>query len=173
MKDKAAGKKKAHNPPSSPAQPEVPAGGSVISSFRRANSFAPALHTKEVGSSLRQLPFRRAATSGATFTSNDAKAGPSTINNIGTSNHIPAWKGKESAAPGPSTPAPTSRIFIGMSFRLLGEAKAHNVRNVIERFGGRISVDQEEEVTFIIVRLLRSVFSLAFFTVCQLIFHCV
>ena len=166
MKDKAAGSKRAHNPPSSPVQPEAPADGSVISSFRRANSFAPALHTKEVGSSSRQLPFRRAATSGAAFTSTNAKAGPSNVNNIGTGNHIPGLKRKESAAPGSSTPAPTSPIFIGMSFRLLGEAKAHNVRDVIEGLGGRISVDQEEEVTFIIVRLLRSVFfSLAFFNV--------
>jgi len=158
VQDKAAGKKRAHNPASSPVRPEVPAGGSVISSFRRANSFAPALHAKEVGSSSRQLPFRRAATSVAAFTSNDAKAGPSSVHNVNTSSHIPALKGKESAAPGPSTPAPTSRIFIGMLFRLLGEAKAHNVRNVIEELGGRISLDQEEEVNFIIVRLLRSGF---------------
>src|SRR5258708_14694595 len=58
-KVKAGHDKKVINPPKSPHRPEIPAGESVISSFRRANSFAVA---RDDSSSSRPIPFKRAAT---------------------------------------------------------------------------------------------------------------
>ena len=48
-----------------------------------------------------------------------------------------------------------SMIFVGMVFRALGEAKTPTVRKAIEELGGTMSTDQDEEVDFIIVRLVR------------------
>lgn len=141
-----------NQPPMSPVPPELPVGRSIISSFRRANSFAPAVPEKEAGPSSRQLPFRRAATSAGfgvceartkplTRVVVDAQAGPST--GLGTA---------VVASPALALP---SRIFTGMSFRALGEAKTQTVRSAVEQLGGRMSTDEDEDVTFILVRLCR------------------
>ena len=46
-------------------------------------------------------------------------------------------------------------IFMGMVFHALGEAKFPNVRQAIYELGGRMSTDEDKDVDFIIVRLVR------------------
>ncbi|KAF9230965.1 hypothetical protein BU15DRAFT_91011 [Melanogaster broomeanus] len=104
---------------------------SVISSFRRAQSFA--LPPKEP--SLRQ-PFRRVATTAA--------LGPEDAEGSGTHDSA-QLTGQESALP---------ILFSGYTFRLLGEARCSNVRAAIEGGGGVVADDDTEGVSFIIVRLI-------------------
>ncbi|CAA7267493.1 unnamed protein product [Cyclocybe aegerita] len=137
-KEDAERRKLQPHPPSSPVRPQLGLGDSVISSFRRANSFAPAT-TKEPGAS-RNLPFRRANTS-ATALGGNAKAGPS-----------------KTATPPPqageSSTTTAKKIFEGMVFRALGEAKSPSVRGAIEDLGGRMTNDPDENVDFIVVRIV-------------------
>lgn len=150
-KMKAGPQKMKLKPPLSPHRPEIPGGQSVISSFRRANSFAPV--AREASSS-RPMPFKRAATSAAVFAVHDAQAGPSTSATVPRL-HYPS--NYEATPPADcKTSVPTRGVFAGMIFRILGEAKIPTVRNAIEEQGGRISTVDEEEVTFVIVRLVRS-----------------
>jgi hypothetical protein len=44
-----------------------------------------------------------------------------------------------------------------MKLRVLGEMKSPNVRNAILQLGGTISTDEDEDVDFIVVRLVRYV----------------
>lgn len=113
--------------PSRPVSPHHHAGGSVISAFRRANSFAPVVQAK--GTS-RQLPFEQSSV-----------------------REIVGEAEASSSRSGPSNT--TSMIFTGMIFRALGEAKCPNVRRAIDELGGRMSTDQDEDVDFVIVRLVR------------------
>jgi DNA replication regulator DPB11 len=46
-------------------------------------------------------------------------------------------------------------MFAGYKFSALGEAKSQNVKNAIESYGGRMVNGLDEEVDFIIVRLVR------------------
>ena len=65
---------------------------------------------------------------------------------------------EDEASSSRSRPAPSdnsSMIFMGMVFRALGEAKCPNVRQAINELGGRMSTDEDEDVDFIIVRLVR------------------
>ena len=62
------------------------------------------------------------------------------------------------ANPSRSGPAPSktgSMIFAGRVFRAMGEAKCPNVRCAIDELGGRVSTDEDEDVDFVIVRLVR------------------
>lgn len=132
-------------PPESPERRQFGAARSVITSFRRANSFAP---PKEPGTA-RQLPFRR------TTSSSNAQAGPS---NVGAAVGLGA-KRREEGVGGPSgsgsgSSAARPQIFAGKHVRALGEAKGAVVRNVVEQRGGVMSTDEDEEVDFIIVRLV-------------------
>lgn len=155
-KKKADPGKKQAKPPDSPRRAEIPARESVISSFRRANSFAPV--AREEAGSLRQIPFKRAATSAVIFAVHDAQAGPSTP--VITPPRLDSSSKRCVAQPADSIPlASAPKMFTGMSFRVLGEANCPTVRQAIEEQGGRICSD-EEEVTFIIVRLVRSAFFL-------------
>lgn len=151
-KVKAGHDKKMINPPNPPQRPEILAGESVISSFRRANSFAPA--ARDDTSSSRPMPFKRAATSAAVFATHNAQAGPSTSVLVPPRLGLPSKCGAATS----KTSVPTLQFFAEMTFRVLGEAKSATVRQAIEEHGGRISTDGEEEVTFIIVRLVRSAF---------------
>ncbi|KAG9311103.1 hypothetical protein JVU11DRAFT_9012 [Chiua virens] len=100
---------------------------SVISSFRRANSFVP---MKELA--VRQ-PFRR---------NTCPLLCPGEAEGSGVHDSIqPAG----SAMP---------TLFVGCTFRLLGEARCPNVRLAIENGGGIVTDDDAEEPTFIIVRLI-------------------
>ena len=62
------------------------------------------------------------------------------------------------ARPSRSGPAPSntgSMIFAGRIFRALGEVECPNVRRAVDELGGRMSADQDEDVDFITVRLVR------------------
>jgi DNA replication regulator DPB11 len=156
-----AGKKSRNQRPKSPTPAEIPVGRSILSSFRRANSFAPVVPGKEAGSSLRQLPFRRAVTSAAAFAGNETRARPPAPVAVGAEAGSSTGVGTAAAAAPASSRLPISpHIFVGMSFRALGEAKTQAVRNAVEQLGGRMSTDEDEDVTFILVRLFRSFFFL-------------
>ena len=107
---------------------------SVISSFRRAKSFAP-VPVKEPA--VRQ-PFRRNTTC-PVVCSGEVE---------GSGSHYPVQPEGQSAIP---------TLFAGYSFRLLGEARCPNVRFAIENCGGVVTDGDAEEPSFIIVRLIRCV----------------
>jgi DNA replication regulator DPB11 len=46
-------------------------------------------------------------------------------------------------------------IFAGRVFRAMGQAKCPNVRRAIDELGGRMSTDEDEDVDFIIVGLVK------------------
>ncbi|KAF8813526.1 hypothetical protein BYT27DRAFT_7131662 [Phlegmacium glaucopus] len=159
---------KAHGPlsnakkldmPNRPSSPQRHAGGSLISSFRRANSFAPVAQAKDPGTS-RQMPFRRSSSSvaGAIAVASSSKAAtrPPLEEQLGRMQTSETIREAE-AGPSGSVPAasvPASMMFAGMVFRALGEARSPNVRRAIEELGGRMSTDQDEDVNFVIVRLV-------------------
>jgi hypothetical protein len=62
------------------------------------------------------------------------------------------------ASPSRSGPAATSNsgsmIFAGRIFRASGKSKCLHVRRAIDELGGRMSTGQDEDVDFIIVRLV-------------------
>lgn len=118
---------------------DAPKTKSIISTFRRANSFAPVNEPSQP--SQRPQPFRR-TTSVAAIPSQQREA--------------PIAERDVNAEAGPSTIGPR-RIFSGLRFRVLGEAKSSSVRNAIEQ-GGGIWVsehDMDDDVDYIIVRLVR------------------
>lgn len=119
---------------------------SVISSFRRANSFAPVVSNAKAGPS-RQLPFRRTTTAMAVLGDNNAST--SALPAPG-----PLEKKNTTPSGSASTTPQASQIFLGMKLRILGEAKNSTVREAIEQLGGNISVDEDEDVDFLIVRLV-------------------
>jgi len=141
--------------PASPTGLKFGAARSVLSSFRRANSFAPAVEPKNVPGPSRQLPFRRTSTSMAALGDDAGKAGPSKVAREPSREASP---GDEiSGASKSSTGSPAVQIFIGMKLRLLGEMKSPNVRKAILQLGGTLSADEDEDVDFIVVRLVRYV----------------
>jgi DNA replication regulator DPB11 len=122
--------------------PPVPEGaGSIIDSFRRANSFTV---QKKGGAAPRQ-PFKRVPTSGSLL----GKGGSSS-----SSFPIPPQN-----VPEPSSSGSSSGLFRGIKVRALGEAKSSNVRSAVEGGGGRMASEEEpdEEVDYIVVRLVRYV----------------
>jgi DNA replication regulator DPB11 len=142
--------------PASPTGLKFGAARSVLSSFRRANSFAPAVDPKNVPGPSRQLPFRRTSTSMAALGNDAVKAGPSKVAREPSRENSP---GDEiSGASKSSIGSPAVQIFVGMKLRLLGEMKSSpNVRNAILQLGGTLSADEDEDVDFIVVRLVRYV----------------
>lgn len=105
--------------PPSPVQ----RGGSVISSFRRANSFAPGAPVSQ-----HPQPFRRTS------------AAPEKVGESSTSGAVAS---------------PVVLFFSGLKFCVLGEAKSPLVRTAIEQHGGRWVSEEDEDVDFFVVRLLR------------------
>lgn len=107
---------------------------SVISSFRRVNSFAPPKDKDATASAPRQ-PFKRIASTGRSRST--------------------------STAPIDKDEGPSMKLFTRLKFRALGEAQSANVRSEIEGCGGRMlnEEDDDEEVDYVIVRLVRSVIS--------------
>ncbi|OAX41931.1 hypothetical protein K503DRAFT_734711 [Rhizopogon vinicolor AM-OR11-026] len=102
---------------------------SVISSFRRADSFAPP--PKEL---MTHLPFRRSTTIAA--------LGPGDAEGSRASRRSEV---EESAM---------ARLFAGYRFCLLGEAKCANVRTAVENGGGMVTDEDTDNVDFIVVRLI-------------------
>jgi len=130
-----AGQKSRNQRPKLPTPVEIPAGRSILSSFRRANSFAPVVPGKEAGSSLRQLPFRRASTSAAALAGNETRTRPPAPVAVGAEAGSSTGVGT-AAAPASNGLSVSPHIFAGMSFRALGEAKTQTVRNAVEQLGG-------------------------------------
>jgi DNA replication regulator DPB11 len=114
--------------------------GSMLSNFKRTNSFA--VKPKE---ETRRRPFTRVAT-------------------VGTSAPMLALQ-RETGQPiasGSKLPAEQNRkgIFSRKKFRAIGEAKADNVKSVVEGEDGFWITDELEDVDFVIVRLVWLAFSL-------------
>jgi hypothetical protein len=105
---------------------------SVISSFRRANSFVPL--PKEP---MTRQPFRRIATVAA--------LGPEDAEGSGAP-HRPVIE---------DLAMTMTTLFAGYRFCLLGEAKCANVRTAIESGGGVVTDEDTDNVDFIVVRLIR------------------
>lgn len=124
--------------------------GSVISSFKRVNSFVP----PPVATSVPRQPFRRVA---------------SVLEPRSTP------KDNATDAAGPSMPDTSRRLFSGLKFRGLGEARSAVVRTEIEGCGGQMVSDEEgdEDVDFVIVRLVRYVWYLIFHSLhCETEYFC-
>ncbi|KAF5326934.1 hypothetical protein D9619_004296 [Psilocybe cf. subviscida] len=152
--------------PSSPTehepQPEKAAFGaarSVISSFRRTNSFAP-----QETSTGRQVPFRRTATAGGNVFAS-AVAGPSRLPAQAQARAQPPAPGagkqaSTSKAVQPEAEAPIQpQIFAGLRIRPMGEARGASVRAAIEARGGLVVGGDEaddgwDEVDYVVVRLV-------------------
>lgn len=114
--------------------------GSMLSNFKRTNSFA--VKPKE---ETRRRPFTRVA-------------------NAETPVPLLAHQREKEqpVASGSKLPADQSRkggIFSGKRFRALGEAKADNVKSVVEGGDGFWITDDSEDVDFVIVRLVWLVYS--------------
>ncbi|XP_006458959.1 hypothetical protein AGABI2DRAFT_183783, partial [Agaricus bisporus var. bisporus H97] len=110
--------------------PDEELGKSVISAFKRTKSFAPTLHEENEGAAGRTQPFRRATTTA-----------------------VPNGESSASAEEPVAGPSKTS-MFAGYKFSALGEAKSQNVKNAVESYGGQMVSELDEEVDFIIVRLV-------------------
>jgi len=131
-------------PPRQASPPHADAGGSLISSFRRANSFAPLPD----GTSAPRQPFRRTSTLGA----------------------LPLPRGDTADAGADAGPASSTTavsccplLFAGLKFLVLGEAKCPNVRTAIEGSGG-VMVSEgvaDDTVDYVLVRLVRYVYSVS------------
>lgn len=141
---------KASRPSMPRSQSPLPDGrkaeGSVISQFRRANSFAPA--RPEAAPSSRPQPFRRTRTvsimdttaNGGSFTASARPVRECDVN------------GESST----SVAAKSTGIFAGLKFSALGEAKSTSVRAAIEENGGQMLFGlEDEDVDYILVRLVR------------------
>lgn len=133
--------------------PEVEPGRSVISAFRRANSFAPAKFEETEGASASRQPFRRTATSTNVFVKSGTPL-PAVPEKRGESSTSVALE----PAAGTSSDSSANKMFAGYRFRVLGEAKTPAVKSAIESYGGHMVNELDEEVDFIIVRLVRCVY---------------
>ncbi|KAG6900650.1 hypothetical protein C0993_006754 [Termitomyces sp. T159_Od127] len=118
---------------------------SVISQFRRANSFAPV--RSEAASSSRPQPFRRTRTISVMDT---AANGGSFM-----ASARPVRKGDVNGESSTYLAANATGIFAGLKFSALGEAKSSSVRTAIEENGGRMLLGlEDEDVDYIVVRLV-------------------
>ena len=129
--------------------------GSVIAQCRRANSFAPARPDVEAHS--RPLPFKRAPT----IVGMGNPAGEEAVSSF----MAPVLQSARREKNGESSTAGSSNIFTGMKFLALGEAKSASVRSAVELNGGTWCAggDDEDEVDYVIVRLVRCVSSFFLF----------
>lgn len=133
----------------SPSPPERPLlsrkGTSILnkSSFRRANSFIQDRDAQPKLSRSRQ-PFRKV--------SSVAALGGGALDLV-PDDGMPVA--------GPSHSTSKRELFKGLKFQIRGEARSASVRQAIEQGSGAIApasdVDREEEVDFIIVRIVRCV----------------
>ncbi|KAG1736323.1 hypothetical protein EDB19DRAFT_1721537 [Suillus lakei] len=104
-------------------------GKSVISSFKRAKSFAPPMQEP-----MTRQPFRRTITIAA--------LGPEDA------------EGSEAPHRPEVEDSAMATLFAGYRFSLLGEAKCANVRSAIDRGGGVVMDEDTDNVDFIVVRLI-------------------
>lgn len=130
----------------------------ALSSFKRANSFAPVGQGKvEVGA---RQPFRRTTTTALAVQSSflahpsggSARAGPSRLL---ASTVDEGENGKAIDVDGDAPESRSSSLFKGLRFRVLGEAQGPSVKTAIKECGGTLVNELDEDVDFIIVRLVR------------------
>ena len=125
--------------PLSPTNPKpklnMVENGSVLSNFKRANSFA--VKPKEEA---RRQPFIRVATAGI----------PTTLVALQREAEQPIASGSKLSM----EPSRKEGIFSGKKFRGLGEANSDNVKSAVEGEDGFWITDDLEDVDFIIVRLV-------------------
>lgn len=112
-------------------------GRSALATFARSKSFAssPTSAPEDYSASASRQPFRKVQ-----------------------SLFLPGPSSPPAACPDPGGSPP--KIFVGMRFRVRGEARSASVRSAIESCGGTWVEDEDEEerVDFVIVRLVRYVF---------------
>lgn len=125
--------------PLSPTKPKTKLintadNGSMLSNFKRANSFA--VKPKET----RRQPFTRVATVGTPTTLLALQR--ETDQPIASGSRLPAKQNRKEG------------IFSGRKFRALGEANTDNVKSVVEGEDGFWITDGFEDVDFVIVRLV-------------------
>ncbi|KAI6099787.1 hypothetical protein F5141DRAFT_1143582 [Pisolithus sp. B1] len=116
--------------PWGPLDGETKTKQSVLSTFKRANSFASAVREP-----LLRQPFRPTTSVPAQVSESADDSGSSRSANQQAN-------------------STTATLFAGYTFRLLGEARCPNVRSAIENGGGIVTDDDMSEVGFIIVRLI-------------------
>jgi len=125
--------------PSTPTKPKpklnVVGNGSVLSNFKRADSFA--VKPKE---ETRRQPFTKVTTAGI----------PTTLLALQREAEQPVASGSKL----PTEPSRKVGIFSGKKFRALGEANSDNVRSAVEGEDGFWITDDLEDADFIIVRLV-------------------
>ena len=120
---------------------DAPGPKSIISTFRRENSFAPVNEpSQKAQPSQRLQPFRRTTSMAAIHPQPRATVVERNVN----------------AEAGPSAIGPRG-IFSGLRFRVLGEARSASVKSAIEQRGGVwvSEHDMDDNVDYIIVRLVR------------------
>jgi DNA replication regulator DPB11 len=130
--------------PLSPTKPKTQStntteNGSVLSNFKRANSFA--IKPKE---ETRRRPFTQIATAGV----------PTTLLVLQREAQQPV----ASSSKLPTEPSRKEGVFSGKKFRALGEANTDNVKSVVEGEDGFWVTDELEDVDFTVVRLVSLVF---------------
>ena len=130
--------------PLSPIKPKaqlvgMSKNGSMLSNFKRTNSFA--IKPKE---ETQKRPFTRVTTVGT----------PAILLALQREAEQPVASGSKS----PAEPTRKEGIFSGKKLRALGEANADNVKSVVEGEVGFWITDGLEDVDFVIVRLVWSVF---------------
>ncbi|KAJ6530367.1 hypothetical protein DFH09DRAFT_1370743 [Mycena vulgaris] len=151
---------------------ELPEGGSgsVLSSFRRANSYvaprttaaaAPRMSREpsSAGAGPSRLPFGRSGSSNDNSAANAAGPSSSRAKRFGEGD---AAQAADDVAPAPA-PAPNaapadepSTVFAGLKFLLRGETDTAPVRGAIEGAGGTVIGERgaELDVDYVIVRLV-------------------
>ena len=129
--DKGKGKAR---PSDLPDPPTLSKGRSALATFTRSKSFAPstAPAPEDPSISASRQPFRKVQ-----------------------SLFLPGPSSPAQVAPEPGGEPPT--VFVGIRFRVRGEARSASVRSAIEGCGGTWVEDEDEEerVDFVIVRLVR------------------
>ncbi|GBE88429.1 hypothetical protein SCP_1302440 [Sparassis crispa] len=148
--------------PGAPGAPAVPT--SALSSFRRANSFAPASRSM----SAPRQPFQRVATlpgcssflgrrtASVHVGGDDAAAPVASTSSVNASSPRKGQMTSDGEPSASSSSSGSSNLFAGLKFRTLGEARCQNVRTALEEGGGSLVSDDapDEEVDYIIVRLI-------------------
>lgn len=150
------------------------AGSSLLASFKRSKSFAPA--TKDTSTQLKvRQPFQRVpavdfvSSQDAFWGVNRGEIGevlaqggedlPIASGSRTTASAV----GRESSFGGAGSsrlkldtvPEQRSGIFNGMTFHALGEARCASVKNAVENAGGTLVDDPDVEVDITVVRLVR------------------
>lgn len=136
----------------------------VLASFRRTDSFAPAVKDASTPRPRQPLPFRRAATL-VDITSSFIAPQTDTIIAQGgdvlpeaSSSRLPTLP-VEPVAPNTATRDEGNIVkkpLAGLTLRAVGEVWQPGVRDAVEKMGGRlVPEDSDEVVNYIVVRLVR------------------